>query len=96
MARFEEGHPIGYFWGYKTEGVMQNDADVKAYLDKNCGGKAENSKQGTGIKPGDLKFVDVNGDGVVNDDDKQRLVLHSLMLPWVLLSAHLTRASTSL
>ena len=73
MARFEEGHPIGYFWGYKTEGVMQNNADVKAYLDKNCGGKAENSKQGTGIKPGDLKFVDVNGDGVVNDDDKTEI-----------------------
>lgn len=73
MARFEEGHPIGYFWGYKTEGVMQNDADVKAYLDKNCDGKAANSKQGTGIKPGDLKFVDVNGDGVVNDDDKTEI-----------------------
>ena len=73
MARFEEGHPIGYFWGYKTEGVMQNDADVQAYLDKNCKGNAANSKQGTGIKPGDLKFVDVNGDGVVNDDDKTEL-----------------------
>ena len=73
MARFEEGHPIGYFWGYKTEGVMQNAADVQAYLDKNCDGKAENSKQGTGIKPGDLKFVDVNGDGVINDDDKTEI-----------------------
>ena len=70
MARFEEGHPIGYFWGYKTEGVMQNQADVQAYLDKNCKGNAANSLQGTGIKPGDLKFVDVNGDGVVNADDK--------------------------
>lgn len=73
MARFEEGHPIGYFWGYKTEGVMQNEADVQAYLDKNCKGNAANSKQGTGIKPGDLKFVDVNGDGVINDDDKTEL-----------------------
>ena len=73
MARFEEGHPIGYFWGYKTEGVMQNEADVQAYLDKNCKGNAANSKQGTGIKPGDLKFVDVTGDGVVNDDDKTEL-----------------------
>ena len=73
MARFEEGHPIGYFWGYKTEGVMQNEADVQAYLDKNCGGKAENSKQGSSIKPGDLKFVDVNGDGVINDDDKTEI-----------------------
>lgn len=73
MARFEKGHPIGYFWGYKTEGVMQNEADVQAYLDKNCKGNAANSKQGTGIKPGDLKFVDVNGDGVINDDDKTEL-----------------------
>ncbi len=73
MARFEEGHPIGYFWGYKTEGVMQNEADVQAYLDKNCKGNAANSKQGTVIKPGDLKFVDVNGDGVINDDDKTEL-----------------------
>ena len=73
MCRFEEGHPIGYFWGYKTEGVMQNNADVQAYLDKNCGGKAANSKQGEGIKPGDLKFVDVNGDGVINDEDKTEI-----------------------
>lgn len=52
---------------------MQNAADVQAYLDKNCGGKAENSLQGTSIKPGDLKFVDTNGDGVINSDDKTDL-----------------------
>ncbi|MDQ9827269.1 hypothetical protein RFX70_00265, partial [Acinetobacter baumannii] len=52
---------------------MQNEADVQAYLDKNCKGNAANSKQGTSIKPGDLKFVDVNGDGVINDDDKTEL-----------------------
>lgn len=73
IARFEEGHPIGYFWGYKTEGVMQNAADVQAYLDKNCGGDAANSLQGAGIKPGDLKFVDVNGDGVIDVNDKTEI-----------------------
>lgn len=73
MARFEEGHPIGYFWGYKTEGVIQNQADLQAYLDKNCGGDPKNSKQGTGIKPGDLKFVDYDGNGVVDDDDKTEI-----------------------
>ena len=73
MARFEEGHPIGYFWGYKTEGVMQNAADVQAYLQKNCGGEAANSLQGSGIKPGDLKFVDFNHDGVINDADKTEI-----------------------
>ena len=69
MARFEEGHPIGYFWGYKTEGVMQIRQTFRLTFDKNCKGNAANSKQGTSIKPGDLKFVDVNGDGVINDDD---------------------------
>lgn len=73
LARFEEGHPIGYFYGYKTDGVMQNDADVQDYLQKNCGGDATNSLQGKGIKPGDLKFVDTNGDGVINSDDKTDL-----------------------
>ena len=29
-----------------------------------------NSLQGSSIQPGDLKFVDVNGDGVINEDDK--------------------------
>ena len=73
MARFEEGHPLGYFWGYKTEGVMQNEADVQAYLAKNCKGDANNSLQGSSIAPGDLKFVDTNGDGVITPDDKVEL-----------------------
>jgi TonB-linked SusC/RagA family outer membrane protein len=73
IARMEEGHPIGYFYGYKTDGVIQNMTDLQAYLDQNCGGDAANSKQGTNIKPGDLKFVDYNGDGVINDDDKTEL-----------------------
>ena len=72
-ARMEEGHPIGYFYGYKTEGVMQNWDDVKAYLQKNCGGNAANSLQGSTIKPGDLKFVDTNHDGVVNAEDKTQI-----------------------
>ena len=45
VSRMEVGHPIGYFWAYKTEGVMQNAADVQAYLDKNCKGNAANSLQ---------------------------------------------------
>ena len=73
MARMQVGKPIGFFYGYKTEGVMQNEADVQAYLAKNCNGDAANSLQGASIKPGDLKFVDVNGDGVINDSDKTEL-----------------------
>lgn len=79
IARFEVGHPIGYFWGYKTDGVMQNPADVQAYLDKNCNGDAANSLQGASIKPGDLKFVDTNGDGRITSDDKQKSEILILM-----------------
>lgn len=73
MARFEEGHPIGYFWGYKTAGVIQNQEDLQNYVNTLKDHDAANSKQGASLKPGDLKFVDVNGDGVINDDDKTDL-----------------------
>ena len=73
IARMWKGYAIGTFYGYKTEGVMQNDADVQAYLAKNCKGDAANSLQGTNIQPGDLKFVDTNGDGKITPDDKTDL-----------------------
>ena len=73
IARMEEGHPIGYFYGYKTDGVIQNASDLQAYLAQNCKGNPANSLQSTGIQPGDLKFVDVNGDGIVNAEDKTEI-----------------------
>jgi len=73
LARFEKGHPIGYFYGYKTAGVIQNQTDLAQYVKDNCGGNAANSLQGAGLKPGDLKFVDTNGDGKITADDKTDL-----------------------
>ena len=73
IARFEEGEPIGYFWGYKTAGVIQNAADLAAYTATLKDGNAANSLQGADLKVGDLKFVDTNGDGVITADDKTNL-----------------------
>jgi len=73
IARMEEGFPIGYFYGYKTDGVIQNDEDLANYLAQNCKGDASNSLQGKSIGAGDLKFVDTNGDGVITPDDKTDL-----------------------
>ena len=73
MARFEEGHHIGYFYGYKTAGVIQNEQDLANYLKENCSGDPMKSLQGEGIKPGDLKFVDFNGDGKIDATDKTEI-----------------------
>ncbi|HMB99482.1 MAG TPA: TonB-dependent receptor [Flavobacteriaceae bacterium] len=61
-SRMEAGHVIGYFRGYKTDGVFQNQADVDAYPTINGA-----------VQPGDLRFVDINNDGIIDDDDKTDL-----------------------
>ena len=53
-----------YFYGMKTDGIFQNWAEVNNYKNRD-GGLMQPSAQ-----PGDVKFVDVNGDGYVNDDDR--------------------------
>ena len=60
--RAAAGNPIGYFWGYKTAGIFQNDAEVAAWTGKN--GLLQPDAH-----PGDLKYVDVNGDGKIGADD---------------------------
>lgn len=64
LYRAQVGFPIGYFWGFETNGIFQNTAEVQAYKSSN----------GTLILPnavpGDLKFVDKNDDGVIDDFDK--------------------------
>ncbi|MBS1601707.1 MAG: TonB-dependent receptor [Bacteroidetes bacterium] len=62
--RASSGNPIGYFWGYKTAGIFQTEADVQAWKGKS-GAPLQPSAH-----PGDVKFVDMNGDGVLTADDK--------------------------
>ncbi len=62
--RAQAGYPIGYFWGYKTDGIFQDEAQIQAY--KNSKGQL---LQPT-AQPGDVRYVDVNGDGAINADDK--------------------------
>jgi len=61
--RASAGEPIGYFWGYKTAGIFQNEAEVLAYQSN---GKVLQPS----AKPGDIKYVDKNGDGKITADDK--------------------------
>lgn len=64
VTRAEEGLPIGYFWGYQTDGIFQNEAEIFQHI--NSEGKLLQPQ----AKPGDVRFVDVNGDGVINPDDR--------------------------
>lgn len=52
------GLPIGAFYGYQTDGIFQNQSELDAYPHSNQAGV------------GDLRFVDVNGDGVINGLDR--------------------------
>lgn len=67
LYRAEVGYPIGYFWGLKTDGILQNDADVAAYVGP------EGTPYFKDSKPGDVRFVDENEDGVIDDLDKVML-----------------------
>ena len=59
------GHSIGYFNLIKTDGVFQSQQEIDAYVDKN-GNKIQPNAQ-----PGDLRFVDYNGDGKIDNNDRQ-------------------------
>lgn len=63
----KNGEVYPYFYGYKTDGIFQNQAQIDAYVDAN-GKKIQASAQ-----PGDVKFVDLNGDGVLNESDKTKI-----------------------
>ncbi len=58
------GLPLGTFWGYKTAGIFQNAAEIAQY-------PTLNSKANT--KPGDVRYQDLNGDGVITTADKTNL-----------------------
>ena len=58
---FEKGFTPGYFYGYKTNGLFQNTADL-----------TKGATQ-TGAVPGDIRFVDVNGDGAITSADQTKI-----------------------
>ncbi|KFF04170.1 SusC/RagA family TonB-linked outer membrane protein [Flavobacterium reichenbachii] len=61
---YQVGSPVGAFYGYATDGLFQSNAEAQAYVN------------GSGVvyQPnavaGDIKFKDVNGDGVINNSDR--------------------------
>ncbi|MCC7246646.1 MAG: TonB-dependent receptor [Saprospiraceae bacterium] len=59
--RISVGESLGYFYGFKTDGLYQSDSEVPT------------GEGFAGAEAGDVKFVDVNGDGKLNDMDRTNL-----------------------
>lgn len=64
--RAQEGFPLGYFWGLQTAGVFQTEEDVNNYTNSD-------QKIQPNASPGDLIYVDVNNDGLINELDKKMI-----------------------
>ena len=62
-TRAENGQPFPFFYGYKTDGIIQNAAEAAEY----------NAKYGTNKQPGDFRFVDTDQNGVINSDDRTNI-----------------------
>ncbi len=57
------GEVFPYFYGYETDGLLQNQAEADEY----------NAAYGESAMPGDVRFVDLNDDDAITDDDKTKI-----------------------
>lgn len=58
---FEKGQTPGYFYGFRTDGLFQTFSDISGHAAQ------------AGAQPGDIRFMDLNKDGVINDADKTKI-----------------------
>lgn len=66
VTRTATGFPLGYFYGYKVNKVISSTAELRA-LGVNDKGESTYQKD---LKPGDILFQDLNGDGKISEDDQ--------------------------
>lgn len=65
VGRIQAGHPMNAFYGFVTNGVFQSQDEVDAYAVQVPGADPYSR-----TSPGDVRFVDLNNDGVINDVDR--------------------------
>lgn len=65
FIRAQVGHSVGQWFVIKRAGIFKSQQEVDSYVDKN------NKKIQPTAKPGDIKFLDANGDGTINNGDRQ-------------------------
>ncbi|HLO73084.1 MAG TPA: TonB-dependent receptor [Flavobacterium sp.] len=64
-VRMEAGQPMGYFYGYQTDGIFQNQAEIDAHPSQ--------AALGAATAPGDIRYKDLNNDGVINQNDRTNI-----------------------
>lgn len=64
ISRGENGLPFPFFYGYKTDGIFQNSTEVNAHVNESGELMQANAVAG------DVRFVDVNNDGLIDDEDR--------------------------
>jgi len=67
ISRGEDGQPYPYFYGYKTGGIFQNQAQIDAYVND------KGEKLQPDAKPGDVIFLDLDKNGAIGDSDKTKI-----------------------
>lgn len=71
FTRIQEGEPFNYFYGYKTQGIYRTQSDLEKWNQY-----AQSKGQAvyhSAAKLGDLIYVDVNGDGIINEKDQTNI-----------------------
>lgn len=66
-SRAENGDVFPFFYGYKTNGIFQTQSEVDSYTNSNGVKLLPNAVQG------DVRFVDLNKDGVIDDNDRTKI-----------------------
>jgi hypothetical protein len=72
--RLQVGYPMGFFYGWKANGVFQNWDEVNAYqaeMVAKQGNVADPVKQN--LQPGDIRFKDLDGNGIIDDNDRDMI-----------------------
>ncbi len=68
VNRFEEGEPLGFFFGFRTDGIYNSQAEID-----NDPFLANDPDRRALLQPGDFRRIDINGDGRIDDSDQTNL-----------------------
>ncbi|MEL7147376.1 MAG: SusC/RagA family TonB-linked outer membrane protein, partial [Bacteroidota bacterium] len=76
VTRIIEGQPMISFFGYKTDGIFQSEAEVNQYISQASDGRPIQPN----AEPGDIRYVDTNNDGMITPED--RVAIGSPLPDW--------------